>query len=86
MAVLFDNTEGESTAVPVENKEEGADPSLITPELSDNTKEGIVRLRKEGYRVDDYNDPAPENIPTPAAKDDEVTYHEWGYRSNICYR
>ena len=35
--------------------------------------------------VDDDNDPSTENIPTSAAKDDEVTYHEWGYRSNICY-
>ena len=43
-------------------------------------------MRKEGYGVDDDNDPAPENIPTPAAKDDKVKYHEWGSRSNICYR
>ena len=28
----------------------------------------------------------PENIPTPAAKDDKITYHEWGSRSIICYR
>ena len=53
---------------------------MVTPELSDNTNEDVSRLRNEGYRVDDYKNPAPENIPTPAAKDDEVTYHEWGSR------
>ena len=85
VANFFDKTEEESTAVPVENEEEGADPSLVTPELSDNTNEDVVRLRREGYKVDNDNDPAPENIPTPAAKDDKFMYHEWGYRSNICY-
>ena len=59
---------------------------LVTPELSDNTNEGVARLRKEGYGVDDDKDPSPVNIPTPATKYDEVTYHEWGSRSNICYR
>ena len=59
---------------------------LITPELSDNTNKDVAILRKEGYRVDEDNGPAPENIPTPAAKDDKVTYHEWGSRSNIRYR
>ena len=86
VADLFDNTEEESTAVPVENEEEGADPSLVTQELSDNTNEDVARFKKEGNGVDDDNNPAPENIPTPAAKDDKVTYHEWGSRSNICYR
>ena len=46
----------------------------------------VARLRKEGYGVDNDNDPAPENIPTPAAKDDEDKYHEWRSRSNIFYR
>ena len=32
MADFFDKTEEESTEVPVENEEEGADPSLVTPE------------------------------------------------------
>ena len=86
MAGFFDNTEEESTAVPVEKEEEELDPSLVTTELSENTNEDVARLRKDGYGVDNNNDPAPENIPTPSAKDDEVTYHEWGYRSNICYR
>ena len=58
---------------------------LVTPELSDNTNKDVARLRKEGYGVDDDNDPAPENIPTPAEKDEEIKYHEWGSRSNICY-
>ena len=86
MADLFNKTEGESTAVPVKNKEEGADPLLVTPELSDNTNKDVARLSKEGYGVDKDNDPAPENIPTPVAKDDKVTYHKWGSRSNMCYR
>ena len=73
-------------AVPVGNEEEGADPLLVTPELSDNTNKDVTISRKEGYGVDNGNDPAPENIPTPAAKNEEVTYHEWGYRSNICYQ
>ena len=46
--------------------------------------EDVTRMRKDGYGVD--NGPVPENIPTPAAKDDEVTYHEWGSISNICYQ
>ena len=37
----FDNTEEESTAVTVENEEEVADPSLVTPELSDNTNKDV---------------------------------------------
>ena len=58
---------------------------LVTPEMLDNMNKDVVRFRKEGYGVDDDKDPAPENIPTPAAKDDDVKYHEWGSRSNICY-
>ena len=73
-------------AVTVEKEEEVADTSLVTSALSDNMNEDVARLRKEGYGVDNDNKPAPENIPTPAAKDDKVTYHEWGSRSNICYR
>ena len=85
MADFFNNTEEDSREVLVENEEEGADPSLVTQELSDNTNKDVARLRNEGYRVDDDNDPAPENIPTHAAKEEEVTYHEWLSRSNICY-
>ena len=84
MADFFDNMEEESMAVPMGNEEEGADPLLVTPELSDNRNEDVTRMRKAGDGVD--NGPVPENIPTPAAKDDEVTYHEWGSRSNICYQ
>ena len=69
----------------MENEEEGANPLLVTPEMLDNMNKDVVRFRKEGYGVDDDKDPAPENIPTPAAKDDDVKYHEWGSRSNICY-
>jgi len=86
VADFFNNTEEESTAVAVENGEEKAETSLVTPDLSDNTNKDVARLRKEGYGVDDDNNPAPKNIPTPAAKDDEVTYHEWGSRPNVCYR
>ena len=85
MANFFDNTEEEYTAVPVENEKEGADPLLVTPELSDNTNKDVAISRKEGYGVDNGNDPAPENIPTSAAKDDKVTYHEWVSRSNIYF-
>ena len=59
MADFFDNTEEESTSVPVENEEEGADPSLVIPELSDNTNEDVARLRKDVYGVDDNNSPSP---------------------------
>ena len=72
--------------VPVKNEEEGSDPSLVTPELSDNTNKNVARLRKEVYRVDDDNYSPPENIPTPAAKYYKITYHEWVSRLNICYR
>ena len=86
MGDFFDNTEEEYTSVPVGNEEEVADPLLFTPELSDNTNKDVARLRKEGYGVDENNGPASENIPTPDAKDNKVTYHEWGSRSNICYQ
>ena len=59
VADFFNNMEEESMSVPVENKEEGADTLLVTPELSDNTTKDVPRLKKEGYRVDDNNDPAP---------------------------
>ena len=72
-------------SAPLKKKETGVDPSLVTPELPDNTNEDIARFRKEGSGVDNNNDPLPENIPTRAAKDDEVTYHDWGSRSNICH-
>ena len=75
VACFFDNNEEELTEVPVENEEEGADASLVTPELSDNTNTYVTRLRKEGDGVDDDNDPAPENIPTSAANYDLVTYY-----------
>ena len=75
MADFFDNTEEESTAVPLENEDEGVDPLLVTPKLSYNTNKDSARFRKEGCVVDDDNDPAPENIPTPATNYDEVTYN-----------
>ena len=71
MADLFDNTKEESTAVQAENED------LVTQELSANTIKDFEKFRKEGYGVDDDNEPYPENTPTPAAKDDKVTYHEW---------
>ena len=46
MADFLDNMEEESMAVPVENEEEGADPLLVTPELSDNTNKDLARLMK----------------------------------------
>ena len=49
VADFFNDTEEESMEVPAKNVEEGADPSLVTPKLSDNTNEDVTRLRKEGY-------------------------------------
>ena len=60
VANFFDNTEEESTAVPVEKEEEGADTLLVTPELLDNTNKNVEILRKEGYGVDNNNNSAPE--------------------------
>jgi hypothetical protein len=37
---------------------------LEVPVLTANMDNDIEQLRAEGYRVDDDNDPAPENIPT----------------------
>ena len=50
-------------AVQVGNEEEGADPLLVTPELSDNMNKDVAISRKEGYGVDNGNDPAPEISP-----------------------
>ena len=61
MADFFDNTEEESVSVPAENEEEGENTSLVTLELSDNTNKDVVKLRKEGYGVENNNDPDPEN-------------------------
>ena len=63
MADFFYNTEEEYTEVPVENEEEGAYHSLVTPELSDNTNNGVAILRKDEYRVKNDNDPVPEKTP-----------------------
>ena len=64
MADFFYNTEEEYTEVPVENEEEGAYHSLVTPELSDNTNNGVAILRKDEYRVKNNNDPVPEKPHT----------------------
>ena len=71
VADIFDNTEEEYKAVPVGNEDEGVDTFLVTPKISDNTNNDTARFRKEVYGVDN------DNNPTPAANDDEVTYHEW---------
>lgn len=45
----------------------------------------IVRLRAEGYEVDDDNEPAPENTPAQAASSVHAAYTEWG-ASGVCQR
>ena len=40
---------------------------LVTLELSDNTNKDVAILRKEECGVEDNNNPAPKNIPTPDA-------------------
>ena len=61
--------------------------NLIVPiiENSDTVNETISRMINDGYEVDDDNDPAPENVPTPSTSttsQQEITYFPWGSRSN----
>ena len=84
--------EEEETRVVVVGGDVEVDDEVVVnvpvPELTDDKNEDIVRLRAEGYGVDDDNEPAPENIPTrvPATERDfDATWEEWNAR-NVCNR
>lgn len=66
-----------------EGEQEVAVPTLES--LEGGLDSEIVRLRAEGYEVDDDNEPAPENTPTQAALSESAVYGEWGV-SGVCQR
>ena len=47
-------------------------------EIPTTFNEDISNFRAQGFSVDDDNDPAPENIPTPAEVVNGRIYRAWG--------
>ena len=43
-------------------------------------------MRSEGHRVDNDDDPAPENVPNQDEEDDQPMYGEWNSVPNIYNR
>ena len=80
------NTEQSNTGGAVDNfrsVEENGDEIEATIFYANNCAEDIAMVRNQGLYVDDDNDPAPENVPTGTATDDQG--QEWGW-SGTCNR
>jgi hypothetical protein len=70
------------TEEPSDEAEQG---ELELPTLEGNEYD-VVRLQAEGYKIDDNNEPAPENAPTATPSNNTgATYGNWGF-SGICQR
>jgi hypothetical protein len=50
------------------------------PVLTNNRSEDIAAMHAQNFDIDDDNEPAPENIPSPADEPEQPTsiYKEWG--------
>jgi hypothetical protein len=55
--------------------EEGNEIGVPIPTILND--EDVSNFRALGFCVDDDNEPAPEDIPTPNANPNECTYMEW---------
>ena len=55
--------------------EEQATEAVEIPPISHD--EDASKFRALGFCVDDDNDPAPENVPSPTESPDECIYKEW---------
>lgn len=74
----------EDTLEEAPNEQAGA-TSVEVPAL-EGLAYDVLRLRAEGYDVDDDNDPAPKNTPAAAASGGpNAIYGQWGF-SGICQR
>ena len=47
----------------------------VVPRLTGDVTEDITRLRLEGFKVDDDNEPAVENIPDPKQNNQQNNYN-----------
>jgi Transposase IS4 len=64
------------------------DRDVPTPALGYDRREDIAVMRAMNFDVDDDNEPAPENIPSPNQTTDatESIYSEWKGSSGFCNR
>jgi hypothetical protein len=75
-------TKDASTEEPSDKAEQG-ERELLTLE---GNEYDVFRLQAEGYKIDDDNEPAPENAPTVTTSNNTgATYGNWGF-SGICQR
>ena len=81
-----DNRDDDGADVPTVEIEE---PELL-PALPARGGDGfeakeIETMRAAGVRIDDDDEPAPENVPNTEKTSEGATYEAWGY-TGICYR
>ena len=81
-----DNRDDDGADVPTVEIEE---PELL-PALPARGGDGfeakeIETMRAAGVRIDDDDEPAPENVPNTEESRERATYEDWGH-TGICYR
>ena len=92
-ADLFDAPEAPEDNPPVQ--QEGGQEEAVAevpnaqqnaPEMTGELAEDINAMRAAGATVDDDNEPAEENIPAPAANNEDSPFEdEWGFKG-VCFR
>jgi len=55
--------------------DEGLDAMEVVPRLTGDVTEDITRLRLEGFKVDNDNEPTVENIPDPKQNNQQNNYN-----------
>ena len=69
--------------------DEGMDPVVAVPTTTGDLAEDIQNLRALGFSIDDDNEPAEENLPSPSPQpNDEVVkiiYQTWDSKA-VCNR
>ena len=78
----------EVTKDDTEQPEEEVLPQVIDAEVmgvNDGGPQNLAVALNGVVDIDDINDPAPENIPTPGVNTNSVLSSEWGH-AGICYR
>jgi hypothetical protein len=72
--------------VPTEEPNDEAEQGELELLTLEGNEYDIVRLQAEGYKIDDNNEPVPENVPTTTPSNNTgITYGNWGF-SGICQR
>ena len=89
-ADLFDAPEGNPPAKEGGGQEGAAakvpNDQQTAPEMTGELAEDINAMRAAGANVDDDNEPAEENIPEPAAKNEDSPFEDaWGFK-DVCFR